>query len=205
MPDPIVAYCAVTTEWRHECWAEVERQWPAARMTPLRPGFDYDYADEIRRLWRVPGDLVIVEQDVTPPPGAIQGLLDCPNWWCTHPHRVGSRHLTDTLGLAKFSAYLKRSSPDLADDALAPFDPRVATREGWTNVGRASSKATIERRGRRACVRQDAEVPPVWWDARTRPSNVHWSQCDNRLARLLRGLALEPHVHQPPTRHLHLY
>lgn len=165
----------------------------------------YAYADLLRRLWREPGDLVVVEHDVIPPVGSITALLDCMRPWCTHPHWVATRYVDDSLGLARFHRGLKHAMPDLADRALARADHRVYTRLGLTNVPANASPATLDRDGVRACLRPDASFP-LDSDGRPRPpSTVDWTWCDTALSRLLRHLGITPHVHQPPTTHLHDY
>lgn len=204
-PDPIVAYCFCVGQSRPHALEEIHQQWGTVELTPQRPGHDYDYADDLRRLWRASGELVIIEQDVVPPPGSIRALIECPEPWCSHPHWVLSQYMTDSLGLTHFSQALRLRYPWLADVALAPLDHRALTRLGWTNLDPDSNQATLERRGPRACVRQDSTVPADWWDLRSRPSTVHWRVCDTHLSRQLHGLLGQPHVHQPATGHLHAY
>lgn len=76
------------------------------------------YARLLLDLWRRPGDVVIVEQDVIPPPYAIANLLRCTSGWCTHPMLHGEKVATDLLGLAKFSDALKRLCPQAGEAAL---------------------------------------------------------------------------------------
>lgn len=205
MSPPLVLVPYVSGQLHQDVEDEVRRQAPQAIYCELRAEDDYAYATLLRQAWRAQGDLVVVEQDTVPPPGAIERLLDCHEAWCTHPHRVGSRHQVDTLGLACFRWALRELLQDLADIALAPPDHRWLSRRGHTGVDREANEATMRRYGGKSCVRVGAQLEVAWWDPRRRPSTVCWPQCDNQLARQLRGRGLEPHVHQPPTRHLHLY
>jgi len=199
---PIVVIPHVLDGLRNETVEAVYEQWPGALLHPLRSDDPYAYADAIRFYWRTLGDLIVCEQDVVPPPGAIRRLIACDCAWCTHRHWLGTRYHDDTLGLAKFSWALRRRLPDLADAALAREDPRQWVRKGWTGLPADTNEATLNRRGRRACVRPDASEAAASFAAGRQVSTVDWRICDSMLARQLRGAHVLPHVHEPPTHHL---
>jgi hypothetical protein len=64
--------------------------------------------------WRVPGDLLIVEQDIGIHAGVVEGLSACREPWCGHPYPIGEQLLV-CLGCTRFSAELKAAEPDLLD------------------------------------------------------------------------------------------
>lgn len=165
----------------------------------------FSYADVMRDLWRRPGDLIIVEQDVIPPSGAFDRFIHCPAPWCTHPHWTGEHYQHDSLGLAKFSADLRRRLPQLADQVCAAPDSRYWVRRGWTHIPRDCSPATLNRDGVRACLRPD--VPVYMWppDIAMRPTTHDWMAIDTDLSYALRSYGIVPHVHMGPTVHLHDY
>jgi hypothetical protein len=201
-PLVIVPYAAGAL--RAETVHAVQMQWPAAHFVSL-PDDPYAYADLLRLCWHLVGEVVICEHDVLPPHRSIARLIACPEPWCTHLHWIEDRYQSDTLGLCHFSAALRLRYPELADDALAPPDPQTYVRRGWTALDPAANEATMARHGRRATLRPDAPTPGPDDDRSAWPSAIHWRTCDSRLARVLRGLGVEPHVHEPPTVHLHPY
>ena len=88
-------------------------QAPAARLVPIDPDDPYAYGRTLTRVAAESLDLIVVEQDVIPPPGAIAGLLACPDGWCGHRVDCGNGPADATLGLAKFGRQLLRRHPDL--------------------------------------------------------------------------------------------
>jgi hypothetical protein len=103
---------------RSETVYAVNDQWQTAHFYPIDPHSPTRYARLLIELYVDPGDLVIVEQDVVPPEGSIARLLDCDYAWCTHPMLHGGERKIDLLGLAKFSAGLKRMWPYAFEAAL---------------------------------------------------------------------------------------
>lgn len=88
-------------------------QVPAARLEPIDHADRYAYGRLLTRVGAESLDLVVVEQDVVPPPGAIAKLLACPRDWCGHRIDCGNGPADATLGLVKFGRRLIRSHPDL--------------------------------------------------------------------------------------------
>lgn len=72
------------------------------------------YWDLLAELWKLPGDLVVVEQDIGLRAGVIEGFDACRRPWCGHPYRVGSE-LVVALGCTRFTAELKAAQPDLLE------------------------------------------------------------------------------------------
>lgn len=132
--------------------------------------------------WNLPGDLVVVEQDVVPAVDAVAQMVECPQLWCSSPYGVlGSsrsrtwvtydgitsvRHrpprvltsqpavlrITDGLGCVKFSDRFKRSFPDSMVQAGEPRGDR-------------------------------------------RPHG-YWGVTDTRLSKILRANGQAPHLHE---------
>jgi hypothetical protein len=65
-------------------------------------------------LWALGEDVVIVEHDIIPWPGAIDELLKCPAGWCTYTYEMkegfGVHH---AFGCAKLGATLMSELPDV--------------------------------------------------------------------------------------------
>ena len=179
----LVAYFYVAGRLDHRALRALHEQYPAHAIYRQRAEHPTDYADDLRQVWRMPGDLVVVEQDVVVPRGAIAELLACDADWCTHPHWTGERYDTQTLGLAKFSAGLRFVYPHLADRALAG---------PW-------------RQGPGPALPADGAQPVLSEDPRQWPTTAPWTECDSRLAVLLNREIGPPCVHHPPTLHLHPY
>jgi hypothetical protein len=161
--------------------AAVEAQVGGEAVFLADPGGGMFYADLLRRLFREPGDLVICEQDVVPPPGAIAGLLACDHYWCGHLLPFEGRFNYATLGLAKFSAELKRRLPAVFDYALA--------RPPWL--------------ARVPCLKPGEVDPWAGDDVSLWPSSVGWPRCDILILRELETRGLRWHRHDPPVVHLH--
>jgi len=103
---------------RPQTKAEVIRQRPAAMFVPTPREDDTSYARVLIEASRLPGHLVVVEQDVVPPPGAIRQLLQCVHPWCYHLLALDGRLTPACLGLAKFDAGLKVRFGDWMAEAV---------------------------------------------------------------------------------------
>lgn len=68
----------------------------------------------LARLWREPGDLTVVEQDIGLCAGVIESLAACREPWCGAPYPIGKQMLV-CLGCTRFTAELKAAQPDLLD------------------------------------------------------------------------------------------
>lgn len=191
---------------------EVLSQAPAARLVEL-PRANPERIDErsfafaqlLRELWREPGDLVVVEHDYLPSPGAIQRLLDCPHDWCTHPAWIHDRYLLASLNLARFSGRLKAAQPHLMDYVAAPNPWWSGARAG---VGEASGQALPVRFGysrQLRCLRPDEVDPWPESDPRSWPTSRHWRIVDTGIVTQMRQRGIKHHTHFPPGRHLHDY
>jgi len=114
-----VALVYVTGKLRPQTLAALEAQWPDFEPWEHDPGDDYSQSDTWRKLWRTDGDLVVVEQDVIPQPGAIQAMFDCPNPWCWAPQWNGTTYVAETVSLVKFGHDFRQAHIAAADFALA--------------------------------------------------------------------------------------
>jgi len=108
-----------------------------AELCQLGPT-DESYYWTFRGWWLdpEPGDLVIVEQDIVPPPDALYSFARCPSHWCAcwyelYPTTEHGKDYSQTipfgwgLGCTRFSEKLRREHPELADRAgeLLVFGP----------------------------------------------------------------------------------
>ena len=144
---------------------------------------DYSQSEIWRQLWRTPGDLVCVEQDVVVPPGLIEELLACPHDWCTPPAWNGFGYLPETCNVVKFSASLREREPYLCDYALADRwrTPRQDPRTPLARLPRPDDR------------------PDLW------PSDRAFGAVDYHFARLLVPKIGHAHADHPPAVHLHDY
>lgn len=69
---------------------------------------DFAYGRMFAQLWAEGEDFAIVEHDIVPWPGALQGLCDCPRDYCGHYYQISGK-LGGTLGCVKFGADLIES------------------------------------------------------------------------------------------------
>ncbi len=91
---------------------------PAPTYVALDPADPYAYGRLVLWLWSARCTFVIIEQDMVPPVGAIRGLLDCPEPWCTHAYLVSGHRVERCLGVAKLSAALTTEHPELVRRVL---------------------------------------------------------------------------------------
>lgn len=178
-----VVIIAVDGGLRPETLAAVEEQFPAVELAIQGRGERFALADDLRRLWREPGDLVVVEQDNIPPPGSIRRLLECPRGWCGHLGPCGGRLQPMTHQLVKWSESYRRRFPDAADVALGRD----------VQAERGHCAPTGHSWG------WDLHDPRSW------PSRVGWITVDSVLARQLQRHGEPWHQHDPPVGHLHDY
>lgn len=80
----------------------------------LDPTDDAAYWALLARLWREPGDLMVVEQDIGLRAGVVEALAACREPWCGFPYAIGAQLLV-CLGCTRFTAELKAAEPDLLD------------------------------------------------------------------------------------------
>lgn len=123
----VVPFVAGLLEPATRAWADANK----ARLQFLGPEDDAYWrflADEWRYPWEA---LVIVEQDVVPAPGAVDGMAACERPWCVSPYQLGTGvWLEEGLGCTKFSARLRRDFPELLE-AVGTVDADGAPAKDW--------------------------------------------------------------------------
>lgn len=106
----------------------LNRYAPGHERVRLDPGDVEAYWRRLARLWREPGDLLIVEQDIGIRAGVVESLGACREPWCGFAYPVAGR-VQVCLGCTRFTAGLKSTEPDLLDavgrDATGNLPPRV--------------------------------------------------------------------------------
>lgn len=122
---PFIVIPHVTGMLRPATLAAVEAVGRPYAAHPLVIGDPYSYAWWFEKWWNIPGDLVIVEQDIVPAEGQIEAMLQCPGDWCSANYHVGGGRTTTGLGLAKISWRIKHAFPHAGQNAARdPRDPR---------------------------------------------------------------------------------
>lgn len=92
-------------------WArESDHQVHAVLLERYNP---YAYGQMLQSLWNRHGHLIVIEQDVVPPPDAIEGFLTCGSDWCTHGYLIDGVQHSQVLGCTRFSAELQDQHPRL--------------------------------------------------------------------------------------------
>jgi hypothetical protein len=106
----------------------LNRYAPGHVRVRLDPADDTAYWALLAKMWREPGDLLIVEQDVGIRAGVVESLTECREPWCGFPYLIGEQLLV-CLGCTRFTAELKAAEPDLLDvvgeDATGGLPARV--------------------------------------------------------------------------------
>jgi hypothetical protein len=97
---------------------------------------DYAYGRMFARFWDRGEPFVVVEWDIIPWPGAVTGLVGCPEPWCSHRYPLApGLHWTTSFGIGKYAPQGKalaewRKTPwRLLDGAVIPvLRERLASR-----------------------------------------------------------------------------
>lgn len=77
------------------------------------------YARLIRRLWRFPCNIVLVEHDVEPTVGQLKEIGECGHDWCGYEYDNPGAARGPHFGCVRFSRRLMARCPVAADTALA--------------------------------------------------------------------------------------
>lgn len=73
----------------------------------------YQYSKAIRSHWNQ--ELIIVEHDVAPWPGALTLMQLCSRPWCVHTYPFAPNAMRWAMGCVRFSASLVQTNPNLVD------------------------------------------------------------------------------------------
>lgn len=92
----------------------LNRHAPGHWRVQLDPADPHAYWSLLAQLWRQPGDLLIVEQDIGIHEHVVPGLTACREPWCGHPYPIGGQLLV-CLGCTRFTGEIKTAEPDLLD------------------------------------------------------------------------------------------
>lgn len=93
--------------------------WPIDHTDP------FAYGALFAQWWATPGHLVVVEQDMVPPPGSIEKLIACEHVWCSHTYSCDTQVPAYGLGLCKFSRSVKDTYPTLGEQAARSYTGRA--------------------------------------------------------------------------------
>jgi hypothetical protein len=88
----------------------------AENLAPVVVVLDDDqaYGRLLTELWASNEDVIIIEHDVIPWPGAVKRLASCPEPYCAHQYLIAGQ-LGGTLGCVKFSSDLTAAHPDVPE------------------------------------------------------------------------------------------
>jgi hypothetical protein len=102
------------------------------QMQPWQRGRYGDYAIEyvaltqrdtyrqlLQRLWVERTDVIIIEPDLVPWPGAIEDLCACPQLWCSYTLSHAARPSPHLFGATKLTADLMARTADVWDTAIS--------------------------------------------------------------------------------------
>lgn len=89
--------------------------WQVDRADP------YAYGALLAEQWNRGQDLVVVEQDIIVPDGAIDMMVSCTAPWCSHLYYTGTEVPSYGLGLCKFSVAVQSYWPTLAEQAARSY------------------------------------------------------------------------------------
>ncbi len=101
--------------------------WPIDRADP------YQYGGLFAHWWALSGDLVIVEQDIVPPPDAIKKMVECEHVWCSHNYSCDNPVPAYGLGLCKFQHGIRMITPTLGEQAARNYRG-VARQMPWAQL-----------------------------------------------------------------------
>lgn len=89
---------------------------------PIPADDPYQYAAYFRLWWRLPIDLVILEQDMVPTAEQFHQLIHHPDPWVAMPYHVGDGQYATGLGFCKIAKSLRERHPDAGVNIS--LDPR---------------------------------------------------------------------------------
>lgn len=90
----------------------------------------YDFMVE---RWRARETFVMVEHDIVPWPGAIQGIWDCPEPYCARPYRILD-YVMGCWGCTKFDASMMERWADLIECAGRREWPKLPHGRHWNSL-----------------------------------------------------------------------
>lgn len=64
---------------------------------------ELNYGAMFALTWDLGHPFIVVEHDIVPWPGALRGLLECPEPWCTHAYPLGVGNVTTSFGIGKYT------------------------------------------------------------------------------------------------------
>jgi len=185
--------------------AAIQLQWPATTYITTHTTDPFAYGSVLRHLWRQRGELVVIEQDVVPPPGSIHRMLTCARGVCTMPIRLHNSVSSLTFGMIHFGAAFRVKFPDALDTLYAAEDHRYYVRRGWTDLPYDCPPAVLNRAGRKACLRSDVKLPYDPHDHRQWPTTHDWIGLDATFFKWYAARGYHVHVHDGQLGHLHDY
>lgn len=97
---------------RDETMAALHDADEAYLTAPIDPGDPYHYAAQFRDWWRLPNDIVIMEQDMVPTVDQFRELIYSDAAWATMRYHVGAGQYTTGLGFCKITRQVRESYPD---------------------------------------------------------------------------------------------
>jgi hypothetical protein len=97
---------------RPETMAAIHESGHAYLTQPIDPADPYEYAGWFRNWWRMPMDLIVIEQDMVPTPAQINELAYHPDPWVGARYHVGNGQYTTGLGFCALGAKMRQSHPD---------------------------------------------------------------------------------------------
>jgi hypothetical protein len=126
-----------------------ERVKPVCRLMEK----ETDYYELVKSLWAKREPFIINEHDVIAWPGAIAGIANCSEPWCTFSYRSEAGWISDGLGLVKFNP---QELPNIFEHE---FDVKR-----WSNLDVQIARR-LQRAGFTPCVHQPAvsNLNPLMW------------------------------------------
>ncbi len=131
--DPIIVVPYIDRMLHEETVESVRQAGYPYALWPLDPDDPFAYATLLAGLWNRGDDLIIVEQDMIVPPGAIKAMIKCEALWCSHTYDCDNDVPAYGLGLCKFSKYVQTIRPSLGEQAARNYRG-VARRQHWTTL-----------------------------------------------------------------------
>ena len=100
---------------------------------------DFAYGRALARLWSRGGELIVVEHDIVPWPGAISAISGCDAPWCAYQFPPNPQQLEWALGCLRVSERIVRAHPDA---------PQVWEGEPWYRLDAKVIQALVAASGR---------------------------------------------------------
>lgn len=123
-PDPLILVPYIDGMLHQETVDSVRASGYPYALWPLAQDDPYAYGALFSQMWNRGHDLIIVEQDMVVPEGAIHSMVFCARPWCSHTYDCDNDVPAYGLGLCRFGPGVQSMWPTLGIQAARDYRGR---------------------------------------------------------------------------------